>query len=351
MHRQLEYELADLHEKEGALVFSSCYVANDATLSTLGKKLPNCVFFSDEYNHASMIQGMVHSGAKKKVFRHNDLSHLEELLRETDPSVPKIIAFESVYSMSGSISPIHKICDLAKRYNAFTFLDEVHAVGMYGNRGAGVAQEVSAMDRVDMISGTLGKAFGVVGGYIAGSATLVDMIRSYAPGFIFTTSLPPPIVAGALASVQYLKTAARERAMHRSNCALLKRKFIDVGIPILQNPSHIVPVMVGDAEMCKAASDELLHRHQIYVQSINHPTVARGTERLRITPSPYHTEAMMDHLVSSVLQVWKKFDLPLQATARCADAAKRRECYACACTPEPSSILRPLVQQTPQYAF
>ncbi|RUP44200.1 tetrapyrrole biosynthesis, 5-aminolevulinic acid synthase, partial [Jimgerdemannia flammicorona] len=320
LHLLLESELANLHHMDGALVFTSCYVANDATLSTLASKLPGCVIFSDAANHASMIQGIRHSKAVKKIFRHNDVSHLEELLQTVDPAVPKIIAFESVYSMSGSIAPIDDICNLAKKYGAITFLDEVHAVGMYGPRGAGVAEHLdfelnatkpvrgngAIMDKVDIVSGTLGKAFGVVGGYIAGSEALIDMIRSYAPGFIFTTSLPPAVVSGALTAIQYLKTSTRERQLQQLNTRLLKARLAELDIPVVPNPSHIVPVLVGEAEVCKRASDQLLREHNIYVQSINSPTVATGEERLRITPTPGHDLAMLNELVGALEQVWQR---------------------------------------------
>ncbi|KAI8388821.1 pyridoxal phosphate-dependent transferase [Radiomyces spectabilis] len=321
LHLRLESELADLHHQEGALVFSSCYVANDATLSTLAGKMPGCVIFSDALNHASMIQGIRHSGAQKKIFRHNDMAHLEELLQSVDPSVPKIIAFESVYSMCGSIGPIREIVDLAKKYGAITFLDEVHAVGMYGPRGAGVAEHLdydlnaaqpmrgngAILDEIDIITGTLGKAYGVVGGYIAGSAGLVDMVRSYAPGFIFTTSLPPSVVSGALESVKYLKQSTIERQMQQMNTRLVKSQLSDIGIPVIPNPSHIVPVLLGDAAAAKLASDELLSEHGIYVQSINYPTVPRGEERLRITPTPGHDMAMVGHLVDSLERIWTRY--------------------------------------------
>ncbi|KAF0395315.1 tetrapyrrole biosynthesis, 5-aminolevulinic acid synthase [Gigaspora margarita] len=320
LHLQLEAELADLHRKPGALLFTSCYVANDATLSTLASKLPGCVIFSDASNHASMIQGIKHSGAKKMIFKHNDLQDLETKLQSVDINTPKLIAFESVYSMSGSVGHIEKICNLAKKYGAITFLDEVHAVGMYGPRGGGVSEHLdydlnarflrgnngSVLDKVDIISGTLGKAFGVVGGYIAGSAALVDMIRSYAPGFIFTTSLPPVIAAGARASVQYLKESTKERVMQQLNTRMLKDRLAKLGIPVVPNPSHIVPVLVGEAEPCKIASDQLLYEHGIYVQSINYPTVAKGEERLRITPTPGHTEQMTDYLVNALETIWRK---------------------------------------------
>ncbi|KAI9295187.1 tetrapyrrole biosynthesis, 5-aminolevulinic acid synthase [Neoconidiobolus thromboides FSU 785] len=320
LHLSLETELAHLHKKEAALVFSSCFVANDATLSTLASKIPNCVIFSDQSNHASMIQGIRHSGAKKHVFRHNDLAHLESLLQKYDVNTPKLIAFESVYSMSGSIGHIDAICDLAKKYGAITFLDEVHAVGMYGPTGAGVAEHLdfekhtmnknvinkSVMDKVDIITGTLGKAYGVVGGYIAASSSLVDMIRSYAPGFIFTTSLPPTVVAGALASVRYLKNSNKERQQQQLNTMDLKNRLKALDIPVVPNPSHIVPVLVGDAKLCKQASDELLTEHGIYVQSINYPTVAVGEERLRITPTPGHEAQMADHLLGALTKIWNK---------------------------------------------
>ncbi|KAG9296074.1 hypothetical protein G9A89_011926 [Geosiphon pyriformis] len=320
LHLQLETELADLHHKPAALVFTSCYVANDATLSTLASKLPGCVIFSDAANHASMIQGIRHSGAQKKIFRHNDLTDLEEKLQSVDINIPKIIAFESIYSMSGTVGHIDAICNLAKKYGAITFLDEVHAVGMYGPRGAGVAEHLdfelnaiqpygnngSVLDKVDIISGTLGKAFGVVGGYIAGSSNLIDMIRSYAPGFIFTTSLPPIVVAGARASIQYLKQSSKERHLQQLNTRILKARLAELDIPVCPNPSHIVPVLVGDAEPCKIASDQLLRDHGIYVQSINYPTVAKGEERLRITPTPGHNVKMTDHLVNALETIWRK---------------------------------------------
>jgi 5-aminolevulinate synthase len=317
MHLGLERELATLHRKPAALVFSSCYVANDATLSTLGAKLPGCVFFSDTMNHASMIQGMRHSNAKKVLFKHNDLEDLETKLKMYPKETPKVIAFESVYSMCGSIGPIKGICDLAEQYGALTFLDEVHAVGLYGPHGAGVAEHLdydlhkaagrspdpikgSVMDRVDIITGTLGKAYGAVGGYIAGSDDFVDMIRSYAPGFIFTTSLPPASVAGAHASVVYQKEYVGDRQLKQVNVREVKRRFSELDIPVVPGPSHIVPVLVGDAALAKAASDKLLSEHNIYVQSINYPTVAVGEERLRITVTPRHTLEQMDKLVRAV---------------------------------------------------
>ncbi|KAI8907006.1 pyridoxal phosphate-dependent transferase [Powellomyces hirtus] len=312
LHLSLEHELADLHKKPAALVFSSCFVANDATLSTLAGKMPGCVIFSDSSNHASMIQGIKHSGAQKKIFRHNDVAHLEAQLQSVDINVPKIIAFESVYSMCGSIGPIKEIVALAKKYNALTFLDEVHAVGMYGSTGGGVAEYINVMDDIDIITGTLGKAYGVVGGYIAGSAPLVDLIRSYAPGFIFTTSLPPVVVAGALTSIRYLKQSQSERIGQQLNTRALKARLGDLGIPVVPNPSHIVPVLVGDAETAKSISDELLYKHKIYVQSINYPTVSVGEERLRITPTPGHGPELMDVLVDALEGIWKQRGLKME---------------------------------------
>lgn len=327
MHLALEEELADLHRKPAALVFSSCYVANDATLATLGSKLPGCVIFSDRMNHASMIQGIRHSGAKKVIFEHNDMADLEKKLAQYPKETPKIIAFESVYSMCGSVGPIEKICDLAEEYGAITFLDEVHAVGMYGPTGAGVAEHLdfekhqrnpdvvkgSAMDRIDIITGTLGKAYGVVGGYIAGSADLVDTVRSYAPGFIFTTSLPPATVAGAQSSIAYQKEYMGDRRLQHINTRALKSRFDSLDIPVVPGPSHIVPVLVGNAGLAKLASDTLLIEHGIYVQSINYPTVAVGEERLRITPTPGHTVEQMDHLVNATTQVFDKLGIKRRA--------------------------------------
>ncbi|GJJ07369.1 mitochondrial 5-aminolevulinate synthase [Clathrus columnatus] len=325
-HLALEEELASLHRKTGALVFSSCYVANDATLSTLGSKLPGCVIFSDNMNHASMIQGIRNSRAPKVIFKHNDMKDLEAKLKQYPKETPKIIAFESVYSMCGSIGPIAEICDLAEEYGAITFLDEVHAVGMYGPRGAGVAEHLdfeahlragqsgepikgTVMDRVDIITGTLGKAYGIVGGYIAGSSNLVDMVRSYAPGFIFTTSLPPAIAAGAQASIAYQKRYMGDRRLQHLNTRELKRQLEAIDIPVVPGPSHIVPVLVGDAALAKAASDSLLTDHGIYVQSINYPTVAVGEERLRITPTPGHTTEQLTHLLGAVDEVFTRLGI------------------------------------------
>lgn len=320
---RLEDTLATLHRKDAALVFSSCYVANDATLATLGSKLPNCVILSDSLNHASMIQGIRHSGAKKMVFKHNDLEDLETKLASLPPEIPKIIAFESVYSMCGSIAPIEEICDLAEKYGALTFLDEVHAVGLYGPHGAGVAEHLdydihstpnsnvkgTIMDRIDIITGTLGKAYGCVGGYIAGSSAFVDAIRSLAPGFIFTTSLPPATMAGADTSIKYQAEYGRDRTLQQLHTRAVKASLDANDIPVIPNPSHIIPVLVGDAELAKRASDMLLEDHGIYVQAINYPTVPRGEERLRITPTPGHTKQYRDHLVESLKAVWERLGI------------------------------------------
>ena len=301
---ELERELADLHDKEAALVFTSGYISNEATISTLGKLLPDCLILSDELNHASMIEGVRQSGCSKLIWRHNDVAHLEQLLQEADSARPKIIAFESVYSMDGDIAPIAEICDLAEKYGALTYLDEVHAVGMYGNRGGGIADRDNLMRRLDIIEGTLAKAFGIMGGYITGKRNLIDAIRSYAPGFIFTTSLPPAIAAGAIKSVQIVKRANDLRKQHQERAERLKTLLEMAGLPVLRTNTHIVPLMVSDPILCKAASDRLLNEHNIYIQPINYPTVPRGTERLRITPTPLHNDLMMHALVEAVKEVW-----------------------------------------------
>ncbi|PZX45619.1 5-aminolevulinate synthase [Roseinatronobacter thiooxidans] len=303
-HKRLEASLADLHGKEAALVFTSAYIANDATLSTLPKLFPGLIIYSDSLNHASMIEGVRRNGGAKRIFRHNDVAHLRELLAADDPAVPKLIAFESIYSMDGDFGPIKDICDAADEFGALTYIDEVHAVGMYGPRGAGVAERDGLMHRIDIINGTLAKAYGVMGGYIAASAKMCDAIRSYAPGFIFTTSLPPAIAAGAAASVDLLKTAQHLRDKQQDHARILKMRLRGLGLPIIDHGSHIVPVHVGDPVHCKAISDMLLERHGIYVQPINFPTVPRGTERLRFTPSPVHTPAMIDDLVRAMDGLW-----------------------------------------------
>ena len=308
-HVELERELASLHGKDAALLFSSGYDANVTTLATLAKLLPGAVFFSDELNHASMIEGMRHNGGPKRVFRHNDLTHLEELLRDADPAAPKVIAFESVYSMDGDFGPTAAICDLADKYGAMTYLDEVHAVGLYGPQGAGVAARDGAMARLDILEGTLAKAFGAMGGYIAGKAEIVDCIRSYAPGFIFTTSLAPVLAAGAAASIRHLRKSDSERRALHENAARLKSMLRNAGMPVVNSPSHIVPVQVGDPVLCKTVADALLHQFSIYVQPINYPTVPRGKERLRFTPSPLHTNAMMDELIEALDAVWTQHHL------------------------------------------
>lgn len=308
-HIELEQELSDLHDKQSALLFTSGYVSNDATLSTLARILPGCIIFSDELNHASMIAGIRNSGCEKRVFRHNDVAHLEDLLAAEDPDVPKLIAFESVYSMDGDVAPIHAICDLADKYNALTYLDEVHAVGMYGARGGGISQRDEAAHRLTIIEGTLGKAFGVMGGYIAADQRIIDVIRSYAPGFIFTTSLSPVLVAGALASVRHLKQSSEEREGQQAAAARLKALFAEAGLPVMPSTTHIVPLMVGDPVKAKRISDMLLAEYGVYVQPINFPTVPRGTERLRFTPGPSHDEAMMRELTAALVEIWDRLEL------------------------------------------
>jgi len=303
-HVELESELADLHGKDAALVFTSAYIANDATLSTLAKLVPGTVVFSDEKNHASIIEGIRHGKCEKQIFRHNDFDDLESKLKKFPRSTPKIIAFESVYSMDGTIAPIAAICDLAEKYGALTYLDEVHAVGIYGPRGGGIAERDGVMERIDIVNGSLAKGFGVMGGYIAGSRDLCDAIRSFAAGFIFTTSLAPAIAAGALASIRHLKASGFERARHRERVKTLKKLLKAKRLPVLDNPSHIVPVMVGCPVHCRAVTDALLHQYQIYVQPINFPTVPKGSERMRLTPSPMHSDEQMTSLVSALNELW-----------------------------------------------
>ncbi len=312
-HTELERELAELHGKGAALLFTSGYVSNEAALSTLGKLLPGCVIFSDELNHASMIAGIKSSGCEKRVFRHNDLDHLEELLAAEDAETPRLIAFESVYSMDGDIAPIAAICDLADKYNALTYLDEVHAVGMYGERGGGISERDAVAERLTIIEGTLGKAFGVMGGYIAADLTIVDCIRSYAPGFIFTTSLSPVLVAGALASVRHLKQSSVERRAQQESAAMLKTKFTAAGLPLMPSATHIVPLLTGCPVKAKRISDILLAEYGLYVQPINFPTVPRGTERLRFTPGPHHTAEMMDELTNALVEIWSREEIRLAA--------------------------------------
>ena len=316
---ELEREIADLHGKEAALVFTSGYVSNQTGIATIAKLIPNCLILSDSLNHNSMIEGARHSGAEKKIWWHNDLTHLEELLVEAGNDRPKLIVFESLYSMDGDTAPIAAICDLAERHNAMTYCDEVHAVGMYGPRGAGVAARDGAMHRIDVIEGTLAKAFGCLGGYIAASADVIDAVRSYAPGFIFTTALPPAVCAGATAAIRHLKTSQWERDRHQDRAARVKAVLTAAGLPVMPNDTHIVPVMVGDPEKCRTASDLLLADHGIYVQPINYPTVPRGSERLRITPTPYHDDKLIDALAEALVDVWECLGFPLQTHALAAE--------------------------------
>ncbi|MGJ4952799.1 5-aminolevulinate synthase [Bradyrhizobium sp. HKCCYLS20291] len=312
-HILLEEELADLHGKQAALLFNSGYVSNWTSLSTLAARMPGCVILSDELNHASMIEGIRHSRCETRIWRHNDVADLRDKLSDLDPKVPKLIAFESVYSMDGDISPMSDICDVADEYNAMTYLDEVHAVGLYGPRGGGISERDGVADRLTVIEGTLAKAFGVIGGYITASNTVCDFVRSFASGFIFSSSLPPAVAAGALTSIRHLKSSNVERARHQDRVARLRRRLDEAGVSHLDNPSHIVPVMVRDAVLCKRISDILLDRYGIYVQPINYPTVPRGTERLRITPSPYHSDADIEHLVGALSEIWAEMGLALAA--------------------------------------
>jgi 5-aminolevulinate synthase len=312
---ELERSLADLHRKEAALVFTSGFVSNEAGISTIARLLPDCVIFSDQLNHASMIQGVRQSGMEKKIFRHNDLEHLRELLASVDRKRPKLIAFESVYSMDGDVAPIKEICDLAEEFGALTYIDEVHAVGMYGPRGGGIADRENLMGRIDVIEGTLAKGFGVMGGYIAANRAIIDAVRSYAPEFIFTTALPPALCAAARASIEHLKVSTVEREGQQRQAQLTKDILADAGLPVLKTDTHIVPVIVGDARLCKAASDMLLEKHNIYIQPINYPTVPKGTERLRITPTPLHTDEMIIELRHALVSVWASLELPRERPA------------------------------------
>ncbi len=316
---ELERELADLHGKDAALVFTSGYVSNETGIATIARLLPDCLILSDAWNHNSMIEGVRQAGCERQIFRHNDCDHLEALLRAADPARPKLIVFESLYSMDGDIAPINRICDLAQRYGALTYLDEVHAVGMYGARGGGQAETQGAMSRIDVCEGTLAKAFGCLGGYIAGKSVLIDAVRSYAAGFIFTTALPPPICAAATAAIRHLKVSTWERERHQDRAARVKATLAAAGLPVMPSDTHIVPVFVGEPELCKAASDLLLEQHGIYIQPINYPTVPKGSERLRITPSPYHDDALIDGLAAALTDVWTRLGLPLKQNAMAAE--------------------------------
>src|ERR1700682_3129880 len=316
---ELERELAELHGKQAALVFTSGYVSNETGIATIAKLLPNCLLLSDALNHNSMIEGVRKSGSEKQIWRHNDTQHLEQFLRAADPDRPKLILCESLYSMDGDVAPLHRICDLAERYGALTYVDEVHAVGMYGPHGGGIAERDGAMGRIDVIEGTLAKAFGCLGGYIAANANLVDAVRSYAPGFIFTTALPPAICAAATAAIRHLKSSSFERQRHQDRAGRVKAVLGAAGLPVMANDTHIVPVFVGNAEKCKEATDLLLSDHGIYIQPINYPTVPKGTERLRITPTPFHEDAVIDTLAEALVDVWERLRLPLKDRALAAE--------------------------------
>jgi 5-aminolevulinate synthase len=316
---ELERELADLHRKDAALVFTSGYVSNETGISTLARLMPNCLILSDALNHNSMIEGVRQAHCEKQIFRHNDMAHLEQLLAVADPLRPKLIVFESLYSMDGDVAPVAQICDLAARYGAMTYVDEVHAVGMYGARGAGVTERDGVMDRIDVVEGTLAKAFGCLGGYIAASSTLIDAVRSYAPGFIFTTALPPSVCAAATAAIRHLKVSNWERERHQDRAARTKAVLTAAALPVMSSPTHIVPVFVGDPERCKQASDLLLAEHGIYIQPINYPTVPKGKERLRITPSPYHDDGLIEALAEALVDVWQRLDLPFKDRALAAE--------------------------------
>jgi 5-aminolevulinate synthase len=316
---ELERELADLHGKQAALVFTSGYVSNETGISTLARLMPNCLILSDAWNHNSMIEGVRQAHCEKQIFRHNDMAHLEQLLAAADPPRPKLVVFESLYSMDGDVAPVQQICDLAARYDAMTYIDEVHAVGMYGPRGGGIAEREKVMDRIDVIEGTLAKAFGCLGGYIAASSTLIDAVRSYAPGFIFTTALPPSVCAAATAAIRHLKSSSWERERHQERAARTRAVLAAAALPIMISGTHIVPVLVGDPELCKQASDHLLADHGIYIQPINYPTVPKGTERLRITPSPYHDDSLIDALAEALVDVWQRLGLPFKERALAAE--------------------------------
>jgi 5-aminolevulinate synthase len=316
---ELERELADLHGKDAALVFTSGYVSNETGIATIARLLPDCLILSDAWNHNSMIEGVRQAGCERQIFRHNDCDHLEALLAAADPARPKLIVFESLYSMDGDLAPINRICDLAERYRAMTYLDEVHAVGMYGPRGGGQAELQGVMSRVDVCEGTLAKAFGCLGGYIAGKSAVIDAVRSYAAGFIFTTALPPPICAAATAAIRHLKVSTWERERHQDRAARVKATLVAAGLPVMASDTHIVPVFVGEPDRCKAASDLLLEQHGIYIQPINYPTVPKGAERLRITPSPFHDDALIDRLAHALADVWKQLGLPLKQSAMAAE--------------------------------
>jgi 5-aminolevulinate synthase len=316
---ELERELADLHGKEAALVFTSGYVSNQTGIATIARLMPNCLILSDAWNHNSMIEGVRQAHCEKQIFRHNDMAHLEQLLAAADPFRPKLIVFESLYSMDGDVAPVRQICDLAARYGAMTYIDEVHAVGMYGPRGGGIAEREAVMDRIDVVEGTLAKAFGCLGGYISGSSALVDAVRSYAPGFIFTTALPPSVCAAATAAIRHLKSSSWERERHQERAARTRAVLAAAALPVMTSTTHIVPVFVGDPELCKQASDLLLADHGIYIQPINYPTVPKGTERLRITPSPYHDDSLIDALAESLVDVWQRLRLPFKERALAAE--------------------------------
>lgn len=338
---ELEHELAELHRKEAALVFTSGYVSNQTGISTIGKLIPDCLILSDELNHNSMIEGARQSGCEKQIWRHNDVGHLERLLRATRQDRPKLIVFETVYSMDGDVAPMHRICDLAEHYGAMTYADEVHAVGMYGARGAGVAERDGVMDRIDVLEGTLAKAFGCVGGYIAGNSILIDAVRSYAPGFIFTTALPPPICAAATAAIRHLKASNWERERHQERTARVKAVLTAAGLPVMPSETHIVPVLVRDPARCKAICDLLLAEYGIYIQPINYPTVPRGTERLRITPTPYHNDMLVDALAHALVDVWARLELAEKGSSAAAEYAARlcaQYPVAPRSTPAPSQI-------------